>query len=114
MDPGRSCGGPVFGVALPFPHNGEKLLSPQGFFGLFKNKRHQPLLLLFSLLLRTVIWMISDKGGTYAAHVTGNYRRLTRISVLQSQTENVLRRRARCAGDGPGGASTFEKSLVLL
>lgn len=71
-DPRADATGGLNVVWLCLSPTAEKNLSSQGFFGLSENKKHQPLLLLLSLLLRTVVCVISDTGGTYAAQVTEN------------------------------------------
>lgn len=74
-------------VLLYLSHvSGRKFLASQFlFFGLFKNKKHQPLLLLSGYFSKLSNWMISDNRGIYGAHVTENDRGRARISALQPQ-----------------------------
>lgn len=70
---------------FPFPRHWEKIHIFSVFFGLLKNRKHQPSLLFSGLLLKIVICMISHNRGFYSAHVTENW--LPRIvRVFQSET----------------------------
>lgn len=82
-----------------FPRNWEKIHIFSVFFGLLKNRKHQPLLLFSGLLLKIVICMISDNRDVYSAHVTENW--LPRIvRVFQSQTTAHAVSQHWCARNG--------------
>lgn len=72
--------GLVFGAALPFPHNWEKILIFSVFwfsgflllvffFGLFKNKKHQPLPLPSGLSQNCqIVWLATTGESTMSCH----------------------------------------------